>query len=276
MLKLLRKNVPAVVRLECSMLVITWNVNSLKVRLEQAKQLLVEKKPDYLLLQEIKSDNEELFKDFSDLGYNTYFTLQRTYNGVAILSPHNCLIINKHIPNYSDDTAARFLEVQHNNISIINVYVPNGNPIDTPKYTYKLEWLEKLYNYLKFKVENNEDFIIAGDFNIAPFNKDVYSQDAFKNDALTTKEVKDFYFKIINLGLSDVISHKYANEKHVYTWWDYRNAAFAHNRGMRIDHILLSPALVDKYNDCYIDKQARLLDPPSDHTTVMCTLSIDG
>ncbi len=253
------------------MKIATWNINSLKSRVELVKEWLVNNPVDFLLLQEIKGLDEDIFKEFESLEYKSYFHLQKTYNGVATLSKHDCKIINKNLSNFYDEQA-RFIEVEYNNIRILNAYMPNGNPLDTEKFDYKIKWTQSLYNYLKKLVECNINFVLLGDFNIAPKNVDVYSPKLFINDALTHKKSRDLYFKMINLGLMDVVEFKHPNTKNIFTWWDYRNTGFAKDNGLRIDHILLSPRLADNYLDVIIDKLPRLKDKPSDHTPVVCTL----
>lgn len=251
----------------------TWNVNSLKSRLELVKEWLVVNPVDFLLLQEIKGLDEEIFKEFEPLGYKAYFHLQKTYNGVATLSLHDCNIVHKNLPNFEDEQT-RFIEVEHNGIHILNAYMPNGNPLGTEKFDYKIAWTTAMYEHLKDLVASNIDFAIAGDFNIAPKDIDVYSVKAFANDALTHKSSRDIYFKMLNLGLTDVLDFKYPNSNNIFTWWDYRNTGFAKDNGVRIDHILLSPKLADCYMDALIDKVPRLKEKPSDHTPVVCTLGI--
>lgn len=250
----------------------TWNVNSLKSRLEIVKEWLQHNQVDFLLLQEIKGLDKEIFKEFESLGYKSYYHLQKTYNGVATLSKHDCKIINKNLPNFEDEQA-RFIEVEHNGIHILNAYMPNGNPVESEKFPYKINWTTQLYNHLKELTYNNIDFVLAGDFNIAPRDIDVYSIKSFKNDALTKQESRDLYYKMLNLGLTDVVELKYNNSPKIYTWWDYRNISFEKNNGLRIDHILLSPKLADNYQDVEIDKKPREKEKPSDHTPVICTLS---
>ncbi|MCL2567217.1 MAG: exodeoxyribonuclease III [Alphaproteobacteria bacterium] len=254
----------------------TWNVNSLKTRVDIIKEWLTANPVDFLLLQEIKGENEEIFKEFESLGYKSYFHLQKTYNGVAILAKNECKVINKNLPNF-EDAQARFIEVEHKNIHILNAYMPNGNPIisEDNKFAYKISWLNHMYLYLQSLIENNIDFILAGDFNIAPYDIDVYSVKAFANDALTSKPARDIYFKMLNLGLLDSLRFKNPNTKNLFTWWDYRNAGFAKDDGVRIDHILLSPRLADGFVDCFVDKVPRLKDKPSDHTPVICKIDFN-
>lgn len=265
------KNSSQLIKKVLSMKIATWNVNSLKVRLELVKEWLHNNQPDFLLLQEVKTLDENLFKHLESIGYYCYYNLQKTYNGVATITKKPCNVSKKSIP-LLEDNQARFIEVISNDIKIINCYIPNGNPIDTEKYPYKIRWLEALYEYIKKQSLQDKKIIIAGDFNIAPNDIDIYSPNAFKNDALTQKEIRNIYFSMLNLGLTDIIEYKYGGQEKIYTWWDYRHGSFAKNNGIRIDHILLSPSLADKYKDCFIDKNPRTQERPSDHTPVVCEL----
>lgn len=256
------------------MIISTWNVNSLKSRLPLVIEWLKYEKPDILMLQEIKGlDNiypKELLKD---LGYNSVENLQATYNGVAILSLHPITVLNNGIPNFVD-AQARFIEVLINDLKIINIYAPNGNPITTDKYTYKLNWFNALYNHLNNLINRQENFVIAGDFNIIPNEHDVYKPESFTGDALFQTEIRQLYSKILNLGLTDVIDIYYQEQKDRYTWWDYRNMSFEKNNGARIDHILLSSFLANKLAWAKIDKIPRTKDKPSDHTPVVCKINV--
>lgn len=251
------------------MLLTTWNVNSLKTRATKVHELLTIKQPDFLLLQEIKGLDETIFQQFDSLGYTSYYNLQKTYNGVAILGKRKGNVLYTELPHFPDEQA-RYLEIKYGDLHIINVYVPNGNPINTEKYTYKLMWLEHLYQHLRSLLLNDIPFIIAGDFNIAPEDSDIYSINAFKNDALTTNKVRDIFFKIMNLGLVDAVKVQHTNSEKIYTWWDYRNNAFPKNNGARIDHILLSPYVADNFLSVNIDTLPRSAEQPSDHTPVSC------
>ncbi|MGV3278302.1 exodeoxyribonuclease III [Rickettsiales bacterium LUAb2] len=254
------------------MLIATFNVNSFRSRLPLVLNWIKTHKPSVLMLQEIKGLEDCFPKtELDELNYNYSFKLQKTYNGVATLSPFTIEEINNSIPNFIDEQA-RFLETKINNIHFINVYIPNGNPIDTDKYTYKLNWLNAFYKYISELVDNNTDFVIAGDFNIIPYEYDVYNPASFKNDALYQTEVRKIYFKLLNLGLTDAIDITYPNQKERYTWWDYRNAGFIQNKGVRIDHILLSPRIASQLTNSHIDKTLRNEEKPSDHTPVYCKL----
>lgn len=250
------------------MLVATWNVNSLKARLPIALNWLSTYKPNVLMLQEIKGEDHIFpFEQLKEAGYHSYVSLQKAYNGVATLTLNEAKIINTSIPNF-EDIQARFVEVELDGIRYINVYVPNGNPINTEKYTYKLNWLNALYNYIAKLVKSNIKFVLAGDFNIIPYDYDVYNIKSFKDDALYQDEVRSLYFKILNLGVVDAIDTFYPKQQSRYTWWHYMASGFAKNRGVRIDHILISPLIAGKLSNSFIDKEPRLEERPSDHTPV--------
>lgn len=254
-------------------IVATWNVNSLKSRMDIVTQWLSDNPIDFLLLQEIKGLDEDIFDIFKNMGYKCYYNLQKTYNGVAIITKHDSIVKHTALPNF-DDEQARYLELEYNNFSIINVYVPNGNPVgdnhENEKYVYKINWLNAFYNHLRNLSNNYKNFIIGGDFNIAPNDWDVYDINQFKNDALVTNEIRQIYFKIINLGITNALDYEFGNTKHIFTWWDYRNFGFIKNHGAKIDHILLSPLFADKLLSTQIDKKPRHMDKPSDHTPVVC------
>ena len=251
------------------MLLTTWNVNSLKTRIKKVHELLTIKQPDFLLLQEIKGLDETIFQQFNTLGYTSYYNLQKTYNGVATISKLKGDVLYTELPHFPDEQA-RYLEIKYGNLHVINVYIPNGNPINTEKYKYKLAWLVHLYQHLRSLLFNDIPFIIAGDFNIAPEDSDVYSVKAFQNDALTEPQVRDIFFKIMNFGLVDAVKIQYSNSEKIYTWWDYRHNAFHKNNGARIDHILLSPYIADSFLSANIDTLPRSAEQPSDHTPVSC------
>ncbi len=257
------------------MLISTFNVNSLKSRYDIVKELLLIHKPDFLLLQEIKGNSDEthqLLDSFKEIGYYSYSLLQKTYNGVAILSKDPCEIIDSNLPNYLDEQA-RLITVKHENLIIVNAYMPNGNPLLSDKYSYKLQWTEHFYQYIKMLLQKYEHVVIGGDFNIAPTDNDVYSMSTMKGDAIVQVESRHLYQKIINLGFLDSVNFKYGQQNNIYTWWDYRGDSFTKNNGARIDHILLSSYLSDKYRDVYIDKNARIKEKPSDHGAVFCLIS---
>ncbi|MSP53632.1 MAG: exodeoxyribonuclease III [Gammaproteobacteria bacterium] len=250
----------------------TWNVNSLKARLEHVLQWLEDKRPDILALQELKMTNENFpLAAINDAGYQVAFSGQKAYNGVAILSRDALTDIVLDLPNY-DDPQRRVLVATLNGIRIINVYVPNGSSIDSDKYVYKLAWLESLYKFVEVQLQEYKDLIVLGDFNIAPDDRDVYDPIAWKDQVLVSQPERAALQKLMDLGLVDTF-RLFHQDQH-YSWWDYRQAAFRRNMGLRIDHILASSALAKRCTAAEIDKTPRKWERPSDHAPVMAEFSM--
>lgn len=201
-------------------------------------------------------------------GYQTDFVPQKGFNGVAILSKKPFTTIHKKLPGNDEDEQARYLEVESDGIRIIDIYLPNGNPIGTEKFTYKLEWMERLYWHLKTLREARVPFLVGGDFNVIPENRDCYNPAAWVNDALFSKEAKAMWRKLLSLGLADAFRIN-NQQDHQFTFWDYFGGSFASDAGIRIDHFLLSPEITDRFISCKIDKTPRGWEKPSDHTPVL-------
>ncbi len=253
------------------MKIISWNVNSVRARIENIKNYINVTAPDVLLLQEIKTQNENFpDDDFKKLGYKSYVFGQKSYNGVAIISKHELNNINKNF--IKDDfkqsrVITAELKFKRKTIEIINIYVPNGNPVDTEKYEYKKEWLKRFLNNIKKKVQKNLNILIAGDFNIIPEEIDVHDFERYKNDALGRLEIRKKYRELINLGFKDV--YRFKNKtKQEYTFWDYFAGSWQKNYGMRIDHFLLSNSLIENIKSININKKPRSNEKPSDHTPI--------
>lgn len=251
------------------MFISSFNVNSINARINNIINYLNEYPIDILLLQEIKSVEENFpYKTFEDLGYHIYTNCQKSYNGVAILSKFK---MSNPKFNFFKDTQARFIEVDILDFKIICVYVPNGNPINTDKYTYKLEWLEHFYSYCKTLLKTNKKIIIGGDFNIIQSNLDCYNEDDWTNDALFRVEVKKKIRKILHLGFYD--SFRVKNKKRIaFSYWDYQGGAWQKDNGIRIDLILLSSNAIDELKNVGIHKSIRGQEKPSDHTPVWIEL----
>ena len=253
------------------MKIISWNVNSVRARIENIKNYIKDTAPDILLLQEIKTQNENFPHDeFKKLGYKSYVFGQKSYNGVAIISRQELDNINnsfiKDDLKQSRVITAEF-RLKRKTIEIINIYVPNGNPVDTEKYEYKKEWLKRFINNIKKKIQNNLNILIAGDFNIIPEEIDVYDFKRYENDALGKLEIRKKYRELINLGFIDVYRLK-NKEKQEYTFWDYFAGSWQKNYGMRIDHFLLSNSLIENVKSIKINKKPRSKEKPSDHTPI--------
>lgn len=250
----------------------TWNVNSLRVRLEQVLAWLSEHQPDVLALQEIKMI-DELFpvEAFTALGYHVAVSGQPTYNGVAIVSRAPLLDVVMGIPGY-DDPQKRVLAATVSGLRVICVYVPNGASVDSDKYDYKLQWFEQLLAYVKNTLAAHPQTIILGDYNIAPEDRDVHDPLAWQGQVLVSAKERACFKALLALGLHDTF-RALAPEDNSYTWWDYRMNGFKRNRGLRIDHILATKDVMTRAKSCSIDKLPRAWDRPSDHTPVILQLS---
>ncbi len=253
------------------MKIISWNVNSVRARIDNVTSYIKDESPDVLMFQEIKTQDESFpYNDFKKLGYNSYVFGQKSYNGVAIISKTEILNINKDfIKDNLKQSRIITGEVQLNKkkIEIINVYVPNGNPVDTEKYEYKKDWLKKFITNIKKRLSKNSNLLIAGDFNIIPEEIDVYDFKRYENDALGKLEIRKKFRELLNLGFKDVYRHK-NSKKQEYTFWDYFAGSWQKNYGMRIDHFLLSNSLVENILSIKINKKPRGKIKPSDHTPI--------
>ena len=253
------------------MKIISWNVNSVRARIENIKNYIKDSAPDVLMLQEIKTQNENFPNDeFKNLGYISYVFGQKSYNGVAIISKHELDNINNNFIkddlNQSRIITAE-LKLKKKKIELINIYVPNGNPVDTEKYEYKKSWLKKFISNIKKKIQKNSNILIAGDFNIIPEEIDVHDFKRYENDALGRLEIRKKYRELINLGFKDV--YRFKNKtKQEYTFWDYFAGSWQKNYGMRIDHFLLSNSLIENIKSININKKPRSKIKPSDHTPI--------
>ena len=253
------------------MKIISWNVNSVRARIENILNYIKDSKPDVLLLQEIKTQEVNFPRDaFKNIGYESYIYGQKSYNGVAIVSKLKLSNIN--IDFIKDElNQARIITGEiflgKKIIDLINIYVPNGNPIDTQKYDYKKSWLEKFINSIKKRLKKNSNILIAGDFNIIPEEIDVHDFKRYENDALGRLEIRKKYRELINLGFRDI--YRLLNKKkQEYTFWDYFAGSWQKNNGMRIDHFLLSNNLIENVSSININKKPRSKTKPSDHTPI--------
>ncbi len=255
------------------MKIATWNVNSLRVRLPHVLDWLSTAKPDLLGIQETKTPDENFPVDeIKEAGYNVIFSGQKTYNGVTVISKEKAEDIVTDIPGL-DDPQRRVLGATYGNLRFLNLYIPNGSEVGSEKYTYKLDWLDKMIAYVEKQLKEHEQFIMVGDFNIAPEDIDVHDPEEWIGSVLVSDEERKRFQQLIQLGLHDSF-RLFDQEEKLFSWWDYRAAGFRRNRGMRIDHILVSDALKDKCTASYIDKEPRKLERPSDHTPVVLEIDI--
>ena len=251
----------------------TWNVNSVKARLPHLLRWLKDSAPDVALLQEIKTEEAGFPEsEIGDLGYNAAVVGQKTYNGVALLSRRPIEIEHATLPGDPDDAQARYLEAVTGNLRVASIYLPNGNPVDSDKFPYKLNWLKRLHQHVKGLLKLDEAFVLGGDYNVCPTDDDVYDPVAWRDDALCRPESRAQFRSILHLGLTDAFRALHP-EPHRYSYWDYQGGRWQRDEGLRIDHLLLSPQACDRLQECDIDRTPRGWERASDHTPVWCTLA---
>jgi exodeoxyribonuclease-3 len=254
------------------MKIATWNVNSLRVRIDHVIEWLGRELPDVLALQETKTRNDAFpVKIFSDLGYQVEFSGQATYNGVALISRRPMSDVRIELGSF-EDPQRRVLAATIDGVRIHNLYVPNGQSVDSEKYRYKLRWLEALRQQVQDELEQYPNSVLLGDFNIAPEDRDVHDPAAWAGKVLCSEPEREALRSLTGLGFQDVFRNFEQDEKS-FSWWDYRAAAFRRNMGLRIDLILASGALRDGCSACRIDVEPRRLERPSDHTPVIAEFS---
>lgn len=251
----------------------SWNVNSLKIRLEQVLEWLDSSQVDVLALQETKLIDEHFpTAAFLDKGYHVVFSGQKTYNGVAVISRHPISEVLKDVPEFVDPQR-RILACTVAGIRLINLYVPNGSSVDSDKYHYKLNWLEKITLFITEQLKQYGRVAVVGDFNIAPDDKDVHDPVEWIGNVLVSPAERNAFQTILKLGFHDSF-RLFTQEEALFSWWDYRAAGFRRNRGLRIDHILLSHSLHELCKHSAIDKEPRKVERPSDHAPVWVELDL--
>ena len=260
------------------MRIATWNVNSIKQRIESAQAWLAARQPDVVCLQETKCVDEAFPREpFEALGYNVAIHGQKTFNGVAILSKLPFDEVTARLPGDDTDDHARFLEVVVRAgpgvVRIASIYLPNGNPPDTEKYPYKIRWMDRLLRYSRERMKLEEPLVLAGDYNVIPTAADVHNPAAWTADALFLPQTRDRFQALLNLGLTDALRAA-SDAPGLYTFWDYQAGAWQKNNGIRIDHLLLSPQAADRLTAAGIDKHVRGWEKPSDHVPVYIDLAI--
>lgn len=249
----------------------TWNVNSLRVRLPQVLDWLKTHPVDVLCLQETKTTDDRFpFMALAAAGYEAVTAGQKTYNGVAILSRHPLSDVVRNNPLHADEQQ-RIIAATLSDIRIICAYVPNGQAPGTEKYAYKLAWLSAFHDWVEQEKQTHSQLAILGDYNIAPENRDVHDPAAWEGNALVSPPERAAFFRLAALGLKDAY-RLFTQPENGYSWWDYRQAAFRRDMGLRIDHILLSEPLSKKCTGCTIDRAPRSWPQPSDHAPVIAEL----
>jgi exodeoxyribonuclease-3 len=246
----------------------SWNVNSIRARVGHVTAWLRTREPDVLLMQELKG---EVFpaEAFRELGYESVAVAQKTYNGVAVLSRVPIGTISTTLAGDEKDSHARFLETMINELRIVNVYMPNGNPIGSDKFIYKLAWMDRFMDQMFRWRKDDVPTVIGGDFNVIPEDIDCHKPESWMKDALFQPEPRARYRAMLEHGYTDAFRSLHPDLKGAFTYWDYFRNAFEHNRGIRIDHFLLSPAAAERLVSCEIDKGPRAEDKPSDHTPIV-------
>lgn len=232
---------------------------------------LSENRPDVLLLQELKG-TEFPADHFKSFGYESVAVTQKAYNGVAVLSLHPVETVNTTLIGDDTDSHARFLETTIDGLRVVNIYLPNGNPVGTAKFDYKLAWMDRLEAQMKLWLESDKPTVIGGDFNVIPEDIDCHKPASWIHDALFQPEPRARYREYQTLGYIDAFRTLHSGQTGQFTFWDYFRQAFENNRGIRIDHFLLSPSLKDRLTACEIDRGPRSQERPSDHTPIVLTL----
>jgi exodeoxyribonuclease III len=251
----------------------TWNVNSVKARLPHVLAWLESAKPDVLCLQEIKClDADFPALEVKGLGYHVETLGQRSYNGVAILSKEPARDVVKGLPGDPNDVQARYLEASFGAVRVASIYLPNGNPVDSDKYPYKLGWMERLTAHARGLLDSERMCVLAGDYNVIPTEEDVYDPAAWREDALFRLETRARFHALINLGYTDAFRVFHA-EAHRYSFWDYQAGHWMRDEGLRIDHLLLTPQAADRVTAADIDRGPRGKEKASDHTPVWCEIA---
>ncbi|MEP3947606.1 exodeoxyribonuclease III [Ascidiaceihabitans sp.] len=260
------------------MKIASFNINGIKARINALPEWLDEAQPDVVVLQEIKSVDENFPRElFEDRGYNVETHGQKSFNGVAILSKLPLEDVTRGLPGDDTDEQARWIEAtvmgDHHPLRVCGLYLPNGNPAPGPKYDYKLAWMQRLQHRAEQLMAEEMPFLMAGDYNIIPQSEDAARPEVWTEDALFRPESRTAFRKLINLGLTDAFRARDPRPGQ-YSFWDYQAGAWNKNDGIRIDHFLLSPTCADTLTNCAIDKDIRAREKPSDHVPIWVELAI--
>lgn len=259
------------------MQIATWNINSVKARLDILIAWLKEAKPDVVCLQELKCEDSAFpASAVEELGYNVLVHGQKTYNGVAILSARPAELVRRGLDGEEADSQSRYIEAlvpgDRGTIRVACIYLPNGNPIGTEKYDYKIRWMERLQAHAQSLLELEESVVLAGDYNVIPAAIDARHPENWVKDALYLPEPRHQFHALLNQGWTDAVRTSLGPSGAAYTFWDYQAGAWQKNNGIRIDHQLLSPLAADRLASVRIDKHVRGWEHPSDHVPVVVSL----
>lgn len=251
----------------------SFNVNSINARLPNLLAWLEAARPDFVCLQEIKCLDAAFPREpLEDLGYNVAVHGQKTYNGVAVLSRPRLDEVSPGLPGDPDDEQARYLEVVAGGVRVASIYAPNGNPVGSEKFAYKLAWMERLRAHARDLLELDEPVVLAGDFNVIPEAIDCHDPAAWAEDALFQPESRRAFRALLHEGWTDAFRALHPEERGAYTFWDYQGGALQLDHGIRIDHLLLSPLAADRLERAWIDKEPRGRPKASDHTPILLAL----
>ena len=253
----------------------TFNINGVRARLSRLLEWLEEAKPDVVCLQELKAPAESFPEGaIRDAGYGAIWHGQKSWNGVAILARGELPIERRRVlPGDPEDVHSRYIEADVRGLVVGCLYLPNGNPAPGPKFDYKLRWFDRLHAHAGDLLKSRAPVVLAGDYNVMPTDLDVYAPERWRDDALFRPEVRDAYANQLAQGWTDALRTMHPGER-IYTFWDYFRNAFARNAGLRIDHLLLSPALAPALRAAGVDCHARAKEKPSDHAPTWVTLTV--
>jgi len=257
------------------MILASWNINSVRIRTNQVIDYLKKKKIDILVLQEIKTEDQNFpHADFKKEGYYSYSSGQKSYNGVAIISKKELGVSSSDFKDPLNQSRYISAEIEYKKkiFSLISIYLPNGNPVNTDKYEYKKKWMDLFEKFIKTKFKKNKNIIITGDFNVIPSEEDVDNPEGWSNDALFKLEIRKKFRSLLTIGFKDGF-RLFNKEAKQYTFWDYQQGSWQRNKGLRIDHYLISDNMVDSLKVIEIDKFTRDNERPSDHVPIRCVLT---
>ena len=257
------------------MILASWNINSVRIRTNQVIDYLKKKKIDILVLQEIKTEDQNFpHADFKKEGYYSYSSGQKSYNGVAIISKKELEVSSSDFKDPLNQSRYISAEIEYKKkiFSLISIYLPNGNPVNTDKYEYKKKWMDLFEKFIKTKFKKNKNIIITGDFNVIPSEEDVDNPEGWSNDALFKLEIRKKFRSLLTIGFKDGF-RLFNKEAKQYTFWDYQQGSWQRNKGLRIDHYLISDNMVDSLKVIEIDKFTRDNERPSDHVPIRCVLT---
>jgi len=256
------------------MKIASWNVNSIRQRLDHVCRWLKDAEPDVLLLQELKCVDENFPRlEIEAAGYNVEVHGQKAFNGVAIISRHDIKDVKRRLPGDSSDEQARYIEATINGVHVASIYLPNGNPTPGEKFDYKLAWMDRLIAHAEKLLKTEQPVVLAGDYNVCPRDEDVYDPEGWADDALCRPESRAKFRTLLNMGYYDAFRSLVPSGPY-YTFWDYKAGAWQKDNGLRIDHLLLSPKAADRLVACEIDKTPRGWEKASDHTPIWCSLKV--